>query len=85
MSRTVTRICDRCKGCCVEQGSVIEVKAGDLTKQVTETLDLCTDCSALFADFLRSGYQAAHAGPVGPIPGALGSLDVVTARCPARA
>src|SRR4051794_7375560 len=39
--------------------------AGDLTRQLPQTLDLCTDCSALFADFLRSGHQANHAGPGG--------------------
>jgi hypothetical protein len=80
MSRTVTRICDRCKGCWVEQGSVIEVKGGELTRQLPETLDLCTDCSALFADFLKSGHPTRQAAPHGPLGSEAGSLDVATAQ-----
>jgi hypothetical protein len=58
--------------CIVQQGSGVEVKAGVLTSQLPEALDLCEDCSALFADWLRSGHQASQAGPVGAIPAPLG-------------
>jgi hypothetical protein len=71
LSRTITRICDRCRGCIVEQGSVIEVKAGILRGQLPEALDLCEDCSALFADWLKSGHHAAHVEPGSGIPVAL--------------
>jgi hypothetical protein len=39
MARTVTRICDRCRGCIVEQGSVIEVKAGVLAMRLPGPID----------------------------------------------
>jgi hypothetical protein len=64
----------------VEQGSVIGVKAGALTRQQSETLDLCEDCSRLYIDFLQSGHQAVHAGPVAAIPGTLERLPVTAAR-----
>ena len=53
--KTVTRICDRCGGVLVDQGSIVEVKAGDLVHQIAEPLDLCSDCGPLFLDWLRSG------------------------------
>jgi hypothetical protein len=61
----------------VEQGSVIEVKAGELTRKLpSEPLDLCEDCSALFLDWLRSGHQANHAAPARAIPSTLDGLAV---------
>jgi hypothetical protein len=42
----------------------VEVKAGELTRQLPEALDLCQECEALFLDFLKSGHHANHAGPV---------------------
>jgi hypothetical protein len=78
--RHVTRICDRCRGCIVEQGSVIEIKAGSLTRQQPETLDLCEDCSRLLTDFIQSGHQAVHAGPVAAIPGTLEGFPSVAVR-----
>jgi hypothetical protein len=63
-SRQTTRICDRCRGVCVEQSSVVKIEAGDLARQLpTEPLDLCEDCSGLFLSWLRSGHQAAHVDP----------------------
>jgi hypothetical protein len=59
---------------------VIEIKVGALTRQQPETLDLCDDCSRLFTDFIQSGHQAAHAGPVEAIPAALEGLPSVAAR-----
>jgi hypothetical protein len=56
----------------VEQGSVIEVKAGDLRGRLPEVLDLCSDCGSLFFDFIQSGHQAAHTGPVAATPAPLG-------------
>jgi hypothetical protein len=47
----------------VERGSVLEVKAGELTKQIAEPwVDLCSDCSSGFTDWLKSGRQTHHDG-----------------------
>ena len=32
-----------------------KVKAGDLVRDLRESLSLCSDCSGLFIDWLRSG------------------------------
>jgi hypothetical protein len=65
--RQVTRICDRCGAVLTDQpGSIVEVKAGDLTRQFSEALDLCSDCSGLFSDFLKAGHQT-HQAALGGI------------------
>jgi hypothetical protein len=75
--RNVTRTCDRCGAVLTNQpGSILEVKAGELTKHFAEPwLDLCTPCSERFADWLRSGLQVNHGGPRGAQTDAAVMLD----------
>ena len=64
--RTQKVCCDRCAAVVVEHGSIIELKAGELTKQHAEPwIDLCGSCSERFVEWLRSGkaHQAGHATP----------------------
>jgi hypothetical protein len=37
--KQVTRLCDMCVACLIEQGSILKVEAGDLTRQLPECLD----------------------------------------------
>jgi hypothetical protein len=39
----------------IDQGSILEIKAGALTRQYSGAIDLCSECSALFTDWLRGG------------------------------
>jgi hypothetical protein len=39
------------------------VKAGVLTSQLPEAMELCEDWSALFADWLKSGHHTHQAAP----------------------
>lgn len=45
-------VCDRCGSPCVEGGSTVEATAGPLAAVLAAPVKLCTDCTALFADFL---------------------------------
>jgi hypothetical protein len=53
---------NRCR-CIVKQVSVVEVKAGDLVRQLPEAIDLCENCSSPFADWLKSCDHTNHARP----------------------
>ena len=63
--KQITWICDRCGAVCTDQPcSILELKAGELTKQFAEPwIDLCGPCSERFIDWLRSGRQANRDGP----------------------
>jgi hypothetical protein len=69
MSHIVIRHCDRCGSTIEAGGSILKVKAGELTRRFTEPLDLCGPCGLLLAQFLQQGHQkpagAAHGPSVG--------------------
>lgn len=48
----VSFICDRCGGACVEASSRVEATGGPLTARLAAPVTLCSDCTAMFADFL---------------------------------
>jgi hypothetical protein len=60
-------MCDRCGGCIVDQGSILEVTAGQLRQRFTQPIDLCSDCGGLFASFIQSG-RASHTATGTGIP-----------------
>lgn len=64
MSRYTTRICDRCRSPITDlPGSILKAEAGDVAKAMGEPyLDLCSTCSGLFLDWLRSGRQTHQDG-----------------------
>jgi hypothetical protein len=72
--RYLTRICARCRGCLVEEGSVLKPVAGDLVHELPEAVPLCSDCSGLFRDWLKSGDPTHHAAPHGPLGTVVDSL-----------
>jgi hypothetical protein len=41
---------------------VLELSAGELRQQLSEPADLCSDCSALFLDWLRAGHETPQDG-----------------------
>jgi hypothetical protein len=49
MMRVCSVVCDRCGGCIVDQGSMIEVGAGALRQRFSEALDLCSDSGSMSA------------------------------------
>ncbi len=51
--KTFTIVCDRCSTSIDGNHSILEVKAGDLVKQLGEPLDLCSVCADLFLDWIR--------------------------------
>ena len=53
MSRTVRIACDRCSTEITGGHLILEVKHGDLVKQLDQPLDLCSVCADLFLDFVR--------------------------------
>jgi hypothetical protein len=74
--KQVTRLCDRCGGIAIDQGSVLEVTAGSLRHRFPQPLDLCSDCGGLFAEFIRSGHQTPHIAPGSGIPTQLDGLAI---------
>jgi hypothetical protein len=46
--------CDKCLSAIAGGNSIIEVKAGDLVRQLDQPMDLCSECCAEFLDWLRS-------------------------------
>ena len=48
------------KGSQLEHGSVIDIRAGDLTRRLPGPLDLWESCTDLFGSWLKSGHQASY-------------------------
>jgi hypothetical protein len=53
--REVKHICDKCRGCIVEDRTELRVESGPLRRSGVESLDLCPDCAAAVADLIRAG------------------------------
>jgi hypothetical protein len=51
--RHTTIRCDRCSTPISGGHSIVEVKAGDLVKQLDQPIDLCSTFSGQFLDFLK--------------------------------
>jgi hypothetical protein len=52
--RVTTISCCRCKSPIAGGHSIITFEAGDLTKTRDDPIDLCSDCSNEFIDFLKA-------------------------------
>jgi hypothetical protein len=74
--RHVKIVCDRCGAIVLDQGSMIELTAGHLRHRLPKALDLCSTCTGLFADFIKSGHQASHVAPGTGIPTQLDQLAI---------
>lgn len=70
--RTTTIFCDRCGESILENGSIVQAKAGVVLTRHPEALDLCLGCCERFGDWLRSGKEPARLG----LGAAIGGLVV---------
>ena len=60
--KTTSIQCDRCGSPITGGHSIIEVKAGNLTRLHSDPIDLCSECCERFNEWLKGGHEHGHNG-----------------------